>query len=798
MALVFYCSASVALDMLRGPILGESMLRSFTTDVPFRGLHTSPFQGADAALLGKRTVVYGRNGAGKTSFSELLRLAHEPGGAEGSIISASLRQGEATKKKPLPVDDAELRVLVYNRFFVEDSLRLFLDGGVSEPIVKLGRISVDVAEELARLEDRVKRLGVRRDAIATTRFKIEAEKNLAESETKSGIIELLGVGAASAKYNKTAFRVDHARARLAEKAAPALNADQLEEETEIAVSEALVSVARLSEAPTWDGSLWTGCEDVLRRSVLSNTIPGLREEAAESQWVEDGLALHSAGETCKFCRTGLVSEEVLNRYREHFSSSLNELRQDIAQQSDKFQALIDSVRDWEEALPDSEALLAGKRKTYVQTKAELASRVTAFTEEAERAIALLAQRLADPLEALSEEKSKLAAPSPLDASDLQEILDSNNVDVGEQEARKQHARTRIEGHVASLFRKNYAVAMQRLVLASRASAAVERGLKALDARHLALKQSQEDTGLMASMVDEDLRQHFGHDHLRVLVSKDRTGYTITRNGTTATKLSEGERNAIAFCYFLRSLEADGIEPASTLVVVDDPVTSLDKEALFAAFALAEERTKAFAQTIFLTHDYEYFRLQLNQRKNNIRDSNRLQGDGNASEIAYPRVSVLEIYAARIGDTRVSRLRPLSKELLNHPSEYHYLFSKVAGAVLANGSGELPLLGNAARRMFEGFISFRAPQGLDFQAKVTSVSAASKIDPTLSNRVVKFLHGHSHREDPTPLTSIDFPSIELELQSVLNYMREADSLHFSNMCKAVGVAEADLEHIVSSV
>jgi wobble nucleotide-excising tRNase len=141
---------------------------------------------------------------------------------------------------------------------------------------------------------------------------------------------------------------------------------------------------------------------------------------------------------------------------------------------------------------------------------------------------------------------------------------------------------------------------------------------------------------------------------------------------------------------------------------------------------------------------------------------------------------------------------LSKELLNHPSEYHYLFSKVAGAVLANGSGELPLLGNAARRMFEGFISFRAPQGLDFQAKVTSVSAASKIDPTLSNRVVKFLHGHSHREDPTPLTSIDFPSIELELQSVLNYMREADSLHFSNMCKAVGVAEADLEHIVSSV
>jgi wobble nucleotide-excising tRNase len=122
-----------------------------------------------------------------------------------------------------------------------------------------------------------------------------------------------------------------------------------------------------------------------------------------------------------------------------------------------------------------------------------------------------------------------------------------------------------------------------------------------------------------------------------------------------------------------------------------------------------------------------------------------------------------------------------------------LFSKVGGAIVADAGDELPLLGNAARRLFEGFITFRAPQGHSFEQKVEAISKSKEIESALSKRVVKFLHGHSHREDPTPATALNFPSIERELCSVLQYMRRADEEHFNNMCKAVGIDESIMEN-----
>jgi hypothetical protein len=205
------------------------------------------------------------------------------------------------------------------------------------------------------------------------------------------------------------------------------------------------------------------------------------------------------------------------------------------------------------------------------------------------------------------------------------------------------------------------------------------------------------------------------------------------------------------------------------------------------------------QTIYLTHDYEFFRLQMNQRKSAMTKSQTRIEDGHPTEAAFPLASILEMYAsfAPGTETRVSRLRPLSKKLLQHPSEYHYLFSKIGAAVIADAGDELPLLGNAARRLFEGFITFRAPQGNNFEQKVEAISKAKEIGPTLSKRVVKFLHGHSHREDPTPATALDFPSIERELRSVLVYMKRADSEHFDNMCRAVGIEVSDMANALSA-
>lgn len=74
--------------------------------------------------------------------------------------------------------------------------------------------------------------------------------------------------------------------------------------------------------------------------------------------------------------------------------------------------------------------------------------------------------------------------------------------------------------------------------------------------------------------------------------KVKDGYKIVRRDkSTAVRLSEGERNFIAFLYFYHtvkgSLSSDGIV-RDKIVVVDDPISSMDSNAIFLVSSLVRE------------------------------------------------------------------------------------------------------------------------------------------------------------------------------------------------------------------
>jgi wobble nucleotide-excising tRNase len=103
-----------------------------------------------------------------------------------------------------------------------------------------------------------------------------------------------------------------------------------------------------------------------------------------------------------------------------------------------------------------------------------------------------------------------------------------------------------------------------------------------------------------------LKRYLGHSELQLSVEE--TGYAITRAGVRAEGLSEGERTAIALLYFLKSLEDRDFDLAHGVVVLDDPVSSLDQNALFAAFGFLRARTQPAGQLFILTHSFLLFRL----------------------------------------------------------------------------------------------------------------------------------------------------------------------------------------------
>jgi wobble nucleotide-excising tRNase len=767
----------------------RNMLRSISTDVPFRGLSADPFRhDGSACVLGRRTVIYGQNGAGKTSLSEILRQGSASSEVEGATVTASLRFENSNRPMPLADPGFPLDVAVYNRFYVADSLALFLDGrGVSDPILKLGQENVKAARRLEVLRElETSRVAWRAHAKAAfEQAKKDAET--AEKSVKNQVIAALQSGEPG-KYGSATYRVPQVRQRFAEAASSQCLDDQtLLRESEIACEELRQSVSVPADFPAGDASLGSRISSALTRQVDSDSIPSLRSDPNRSAWVEQGSGLHSAGDVCKFCQDGTVTEETLRKYRNHFSDALKDLRTELQGLIQEAQNEIEAGEQWIAGLATPADLLVEYRAAYDSAVNDLTSEWPAFKKQREDAVVLLKKRLADPLTPLAGDDATVSMSAVVDGKPVIAVLKDNEDACQNQVTRKKSAQVAVEQHYASTQVEEYNQAGAAQLRAARAGVTLERNLPRIRAEIEALQRSQQATGIMAARIDEDLRDHFGHGHLSISHSTDGKGYLVKRNGSVATALSEGERNAIAFCYFLASLEADGKDPTRTLVVVDDPVTSMDKEALFAAFALAETRTENFAQTIFLTHDYEYFRLQVRQRANAYEKSQKRIAEGDPAEREYPKVSILEMTAQlRDGKDRVSRLRPLSRQLLQHPSEYHYLFSKVANAVAVESHDELPLLGNAARRLIEGFGAFRAPHGQDFQARIDAITRKQEIDAALSKRVVKFMHGDSHRENPNPVTALDFPSVEKELRAVLTFMHAADPDHFANMCKAVAI------------
>ncbi len=75
---------------------------------------------------------------------------------------------------------------------------------------------------------------------------------------------------------------------------------------------------------------------------------------------------------------------------------------------------------------------------------------------------------------------------------------------------------------------------------------------------------------------------------------------MRQDGTVADKLSEGERNFIAFLYFyhlVRGSLTDSDVSKDKIVVIDDPVLSMDSSVLFIVSTLVMKQAKISARKL---------------------------------------------------------------------------------------------------------------------------------------------------------------------------------------------------------
>ncbi len=292
---------------------------------------------------------------------------------------------------------------------------------------------------------------------------------------------------------------------------------------------------------------------------------------------------------------------------------------------------------------------------------------------------------------------------------------------------------------------------------------------------------------MADILTRDLARVYGKDHLSVAVTSDGKSYACRRGDQPGTDLSDGERTTLSLLYFLRKLEDEqspGGDRSQRIVVIDDPSSSLDREALFATHQWLIDTLKGFGQYVILTHDFSLLRLFIKSHKTVWGKSMSQIKRDDADEIRFPKVAFLEMYAASVDGERRSRVGKLPRVLLNNTSEYAYLFSMVmAGIADSEDHERLFLLPNAARRVLEVFASYKAPHRTDFLQQLEVLVESQEGEPYRD--VYDFCNRFSHGEGSESIDVLDARAVHGQFRRCMEFLRAVDGEHFERMCKATG-------------
>ncbi len=727
---------------------------------------------AELPNFGRYNLIYGWNGSGKTTLSNLFRALELRKPPEGEVTLATASAtvtGHDFAQSTLPVR-------VFNRDFV--SANVFPVGcGEVPPIFVLGE---DSAEKQAQVEQL-------KGEKATAQSALEAagqEKGKAERALDRHCVDRATVIRETLRSSGNNPYNNYDKARYKQRVATMLNAGDKasylladdERERLLAQSKATPKEP-ISEVQIRLPDLQTLTEDtrqLLQKSVVSSAIAMLKADPQLSSWTRDGLGLHHQREAdhCLFCEQPLPDGRIV-ALEGHFSTEYEQLLRQLDAQIAQLEASSRSVN--QVSLPNRAELYEDLVADFDQAKAQLDTAVTTITDY-----------LVTLVEALKSKKQKVFETQTLNVGvpdvkqsvigDINTIIQRHNQTCTDFATHVSTARTKLEADSVASSLDEYQSLADALQSQETAISQANAQAQQLTGQITQLEREIIEHRQPAEELNQDLHSYLGHTELQLDV-KD-TGYAITRNGTPARSLSEGEMTAIALLYFLKTLKDRRFEMDKGLVVLDDPVSSLDANALFMAFGFIRGCVDDAAQIVILTHNFAMFR-QVRNWFHNLKEQNK-------KDIAKRPARFYMLECSLTGQGRRSRIAPLDPLLEQFESEYHYLFARIYRRAKANGHADLEanyIFPNMARRLLETFLAFRHPQNA---GELRQTLKVIDFDETKKLRILRFLHTLSHaaavvdpEHDPSALGEA-----QAVLTDLLALIHHEDAAHYDAMVALV--------------
>lgn len=748
-------------------------------------------------------VIYGWNGAGKTTLSNLfLHLQEKLPITEGEV---EFRFGQNNVSGANLSSSALPSVKVFNRDFVSASF-FEAPGQQFSPIYYLGEESVETKKKIEELKSQ--RDEASKQLAATFSKKQRAENALDTfSIAQAKIIKEALSSAGQNPYNnyhKGGFLNKAGKLTVSTYATNILDAKHKIALREKLAGKPKAKIAALNVEYPDLKSLTDLTSSVLSRSIVSNTIEKLSTNSPLAAWVQRGLELHHAegdSENCEFCGQPIPANRI-QHLESHFNDEFKQFQAEIAGAIEK----IEDAKSQLNLIHPPEATLfyehlAEGLKKEISTIDQHRWHVDAYLDALKKALAVkkenpfqkvdllqyvgYEENPADPKGFWGVTFSILVAGFSSFGSlkgqqavqQINTLIDKHNEVTDNFQKEIEQTRAALESCYIAEAYQEFEAMNSALSKAKTEEAVASAFVKTCQSNIAELEREVVQHRRPAEQLNAEIRAYLGRDELTFAIHEN--GYSITRHGKPAGNLSEGEKTAIAFLYFLKSLQDKSFDVKNGVVVVDDPVSSLDTNSLYSAFGYMKERTKHTGQLFVLTHNFAFFR----QVKNWF---NHLHGQ-NKKEITDRPARFYMLQAALHDGRRTATIAKLDPMLHEHESEYHYLFKKVRDESLKTtqqgeieGSYGMP---NMARRLLEGFLAFRHPNKT---GKLYQQLEEVNFDAAKKSKILRFLDTYSHHEhvgeaehDPSILSETS--SV---LADVLALIETTDKGHYNGMIAAI--------------
>ncbi|AJC23170.1 AAA family ATPase [Pandoraea pulmonicola] len=746
----------------------------------------------DLEGFGRYNLLYGWNESGKTTLSNLFKALQVHSDIRDGQIDF-IFGGNRVSGSALSTANARPQVRVFNHATVANSV-FESSGSVNSQLAPVYVFGEDSAEKQGQLNAlKVKLSELARQVQEANEQERRASKSLEDFATATArtIKNLLvAQGAKFNNYNAADFRRDIGVYHLAPK--PQLSDAEYARDMELKVAKPLPHV-RVSDISFPDVSnLYAGVRNALQQTVASQVIDSLASNPSLAALIRAGLALHTHdGDSaiCQFCEQPIAAGR-LRQIEAHFNDEFRRFTESLKALTIRVESAAQSVSV--SALPKATELYPDLQEEYEKALGQLDLHLNNVGKILVALASALRFKQEHVFKMLDLEDLILGGDGVPDTNKLmmrrffevlgtgvpavigefvgrsalqtlKGIVEKHNEKTNSFAEEVIKARERLLGHELSAVLTDWRQEQSELEHAkSKATQASGEKTKA-DEEAQQLESTILEHRRSADELNRDLVTYLGHDEIQV--SAEDTGYRIVRRGGVATHLSEGERTAIAFLYFLKSLDDRSFDLANGIVVVDDPISSLDSNAIYSAFGFMKRKLVDVGQLFVMTHNFTFLRLVKNWLQHVPKKESRF----------------FMLRATTRDGIRSSSIHEMDPLLKNFESEYHYLFRRVVDAsslpnnVPMQDYYELP---NLARRLVESFLAFKVPGRESMIQRLDEL----KYDGPKTTRISRFLDTYSHApniagdHESESLLS-EAPSV---LRDVLDMLKWSDKHHFERM------------------